>query len=48
MEIFRGLKTYEIVVEETGKQLSGPRHDAEDFGGREGDVKEEPDLARPA
>ena len=48
MEILGSLKAYEVVVEETGKQVSCPRKDAEDLGGREGNVKEEPDLARPA
>ena len=48
MEIFRSLKTYEVVVEEAGKQFFCPGHDAEYLGGREGDVKEEPDPARPA
>ena len=48
MDIFSGLKTYEVVVEEAGKQLSGPGQDAEDLGGREWTVKEEPGPARPA
>ena len=47
MKIFRGLKTYKVVVEKAGKQLSGPRQDAEDLGGRKGHVKEESDPARP-
>ena len=47
-EIFGGLETYKVVFEKTCKQLSGPGQDAEDLGGREWDVKEEPYLARPA
>ena len=48
MGILAGLQADNVVVEEAGEELSGPREDAEDFRRWERAVKEEADFARPA